>query len=162
MAGRCAPPDTARTLPGSVLFCCDQNTVRSPFAEAYMKALHGRRVFVQSAGVFGEMEVDGFMVAVAAEAGVDISRHRVRSFDDMENWGDTIDGYDRIVALSPGALRRALDYTADYHIEVSYWPTLDPTGLGEKRESRLAAYRQTRDQIVARIRQEFPPENAPG
>ena len=31
---------------------------------------------------------------------------------------------------------------------VSYWPTLDPTGLGENREERLAAYRQTRDQIV--------------
>ena len=153
-----APRGLARTLPGSVLFCCDHNCVRSPMAEGYLKALHGTRVFVQSAGVFSDMEVDGFMVAVAAEIGIDISRHRVRSFDDMENWGDTIGSYDRIIALSPGAQRRALDYAADYHVEVSYWPTLDPTGLGEKREERLAAYRQTRDQIVARISQEFPPD----
>jgi arsenate reductase len=97
------------------------------------------------------------MVAVAAEIGVDISRHRVRSFDDMESWGDDIHAYDRIIALSPGAQRRALESTADYHVEVSYWPTLDPTGLGERREERLAAYRQTRDQLLARIRQEFPP-----
>ena len=153
-----APRGLARTLPGSVLFCCDHNCVRSPLAEGCLKKLHGTRIFVQSAGVFSDMEVDGFMVAVAAEIGIDISRHRVRSFDDMENWGDTIDGYDRIIALSPGAQRRALDCTADYHVEVSYWPTLDPTGLGEKRAERLAAYRQTRDQIVARILREFPPD----
>lgn len=122
-----------------------------------MKALHGRQVFVQSAGVFSEIEVDGFMVAVAAEIGIDISRHRVRSFDDMKSWGDDIDAYDRIIALSPGAQRRSLESIADYHVEVNYWPTLDPTGLGEHREERLAAYRQTRDQILARIRQEFPP-----
>lgn len=144
-------------LPGSVLFCCDQNCVRSPFAEEYLKALHGTRIFVQSAGVFSDMEVDGFMITVAAEIGIDIRGHRVRSFDDMENWGDSIGSFDRIIALSPGAQRRALGYTAEYHVEISYWPTLDPTGLGGKREERLAAYRQTRDQIVARIRQEFPP-----
>lgn len=160
MSGAPAPRGLARALPGSVLFCCDHNSVRSPFAEGYLKALHGRRVFVQSAGVFSETEVDGFMVAVASEIGVDISGHRVRSFDDMESWGDAIDGYDRIIALSPGAQRRALDSTADYHVDVSYWPTLDPTGLGERRDERLAAYRQTRDQLVARIRQEFPPDGA--
>lgn len=154
---RPAGRDILPALPGSVLFCCDHNSVRSPLAEGYLKMLHGTRVFVQSAGVFSDMEVDGFMIAVAAELGIDIARHRVRSFDDMESWGDSIGAYDRIIALSPGAQRRALGYTADYHIEVSYWPTLDPTGLGEKREERLAAYRQTRDQIIDRIRREFPP-----
>lgn len=148
-----------RTLPGSVLFCCDHNCIRSPLAEAYLKTLHGTRIFVQSAGVFSDMEVDGFMVAAAAEIGIDISRHRVRSFDDMESWGEAIGSYDRIIALSPAAQRRALDYTADFHVDVSYWPTLDPTGLGRKREERLAAYRQTRDQIVARIQEEFPSDN---
>lgn len=156
------PHDGARLLPGSVLFCCDHNSVRSPMAEGYLKALHGTRIFVQSTGVFSDKEIDGFAIAVAAEIGIDISRHRVRSFDDMQSWGDTIGSYDRIIALSPAAQRRALDYTADYHVEVSYWPTLDPTGLGEKREERLAAYRQTRDQIVSRIRQEFLLEDNPG
>jgi len=144
------------SLPGSVLFCCDHNAVRSPMAEGYMKLLHGARVFVQSAGVWGGLEVDGFMVAVAREVGVDISRHRSRTFDEMEAWGEDIDQYDRIVALSPGAQRRALEFARDFHVEVSYWPTLDPTNLGEWREERLAAYRQTRDQIIARIRDAFP------
>ena len=146
------------TLPGSILFCCEHNSVRSPLAEGIMKKLHGRRIFVQSAGVRDELEVDGFAVAVAMEIGVDISRHRVRTMTEMEAWGDDIDAFDRIVALSPAAQRQALEYTRDFHVDVSYWPILDPTGLGDRRDERLEAYRQARDQIVARIMAEFPPE----
>jgi len=145
------------SLPGSVLFCCDHNAVRSPMAEGIMKQLHGTRVFVQSAGVFSDMEVDGFMVAVAREIGIDISRHRARSFADMEEWGEDIDAYDRTVALSPGAQRQALERTRDFHVDVSYWPILDPTGLGERREAKLDVYRQTRDQLLEHIAAEFPP-----
>ena len=145
-------------LPGSILFCCDHNAVRSPLAEGIMKKLHGTRVFVQSVGIRNDLEVDGFAVAVAQEIGIDISRHRAKSFAEMEEWGEDIDAYDRIVALSPGAQRQALEYTRDYHVEVTYWPILDPTGLGDRREERLEAYRQTRDQIMERIMAEFPPE----
>ncbi len=143
-------------LPGSVLFCCDYNAIRSPLAEALMKRRHGRQVFVQSVGVFNDIEVDGFMVAVAAEFGIDLAQHRPRSFDDMEAWGDDIGGYDLIVALSPGSQRRALEFTRLFHVDVVYWPTLDPTGMGERRDERIAAYRQTRDQIAARIDEVFP------
>ena len=124
-----------------------------------MKKLHGQRVFVQSAGVYNDLDVDGFMVAVAEEVGIDISKHKARSFSDMEDWGDDIDAYDMIIALSPAAQRRALEYTRDFHVDVIYWPTLDPTGLGERRDERLAAYRQTRDQLMERIRAEFPAED---
>ncbi|MEM0943810.1 MAG: low molecular weight phosphatase family protein [Pseudomonadota bacterium] len=143
-------------LPGSVLFCCDHNAVRSPMAEGALKHAHGTRIFVQSCGVFSEMEIDGFMVAVATELGIDIGRHRGRSFDEMEAWGDDIGGYDLVVALSPAAQRRALEYTRFASLEVEYWPTLDPTALGETRDQKLDAYRQTRDQILARIAQRFP------
>ena len=143
-------------LPGSVLFCCDQNSVRSPMAEAATKARHGTRIFVQSCGVHSDLEVDGFMIAVAAEIGIDIARHRSRSFDEMEAWGDDIGGYDLIVALSPAAQRRALEYTRHFAIEVEYWPTLDPTALGQTRAQKLDAYRQTRDQILGRIDARLP------
>ena len=144
-------------LPGSVLFCCDHNAVRSPMAEGLMKQLHGTRIFVQSAGVRGDMEVDGFMIAVAAELGIDITRHRTRSFEQMEDWGDDIDQFDLIIALSPAAQRHALERTQEFHVEVRYWPTLDPTGLGETRRDKLDAYRQTRDLLKAKILEEFPP-----
>ncbi|MEL6794363.1 MAG: low molecular weight phosphatase family protein [Pseudomonadota bacterium] len=146
------PPNA---LPGAVLFCCDHNAVRSPMAEGIAKKLLGSRVFLQSAGVKGEMEIDGFVVEVCEEIGVDLQRHRVKSFDDFEDWGEDIDSYDLIIALSPAAQRRALEYTRHFALEVEYWPTLDPTGLGERREEKLAAYRQTRDQLLARIKERF-------
>ena len=126
-------------------------------AEALMKKLHGDKVFVQSAGVLPDGDIDGFAVAVCDEIGVELSRHRVRSLEEMEAWGDRIESYDLIVALSPAAQRAALEYTRWFAIEVAYWPTLDPTGIGETREEKLAAYRQTRDQILARLEAEFPP-----
>ena len=42
----------------SVLFCCDLNSVRSPMAEGICKKLHGYSIFVQSAGVLSNSEVD--------------------------------------------------------------------------------------------------------
>ena len=116
-----------------------------------MKKLYGTETYVQSAGVMGELEIDGFTVAVCAEIGVPLSRHRVRSFDQMRGWGDDLGAFDLVVALSPASQRRALDLTSCYALEVEYWPILDPTGLGEGRESKLRSYRQTRDQIRARM-----------
>jgi arsenate reductase len=120
-------------------------------AEGLMKKFYGHRAYVQSAGVKNDLEIDGFAVAVCAELGVELDRHRVRSFDEMEQWGDDLSGFDLIIALSPARQRRALDMTRHFHIDVEYWPILDPTGLGETREAKLAAYRQARDQIVERM-----------
>ena len=142
-------------LPNSVLFCCDHNAVRSPMAEGIMKRLYGQRAYVQSAGVKSEMEIDGFTVAVCDEIGVKLDRHRVRSFDEMEQWGDDLTGFDMVVALSPASQRKALDTTRLFHMDVEYWPVLDPTGLGETRDAKLASYRQTRDQIHRRILDRF-------
>jgi arsenate reductase len=120
-------------------------------AEGLMKKLYGTETYVQSAGVKGDAEIDGFTVAVCEELGVALQRHRVRSFDQMEDWGDDLGGFDLVVALSPASQRRALELTRHVHLEVEYWPILDPTGLGEKREDKLAAYRQARDQIRQRM-----------
>ncbi|MEM6376259.1 MAG: low molecular weight phosphatase family protein, partial [Pseudomonadota bacterium] len=38
-----------------------------------------------------------------------------------------------------------------YHLDVVYWPIMDPTGLAEGRAAKLDAYRQTRDQISERM-----------
>ena len=46
-------------------------------------------------------------------------------------------------------MRQAQEYTRYHAIDVEYWPIFDPTGLGEGRDAKLAAYRQTRDQIEA-------------
>lgn len=144
-------------LPSSVLFCCDYNAVRSPMAEGLMKRLYGQEVYVQSAGVRNDLEIDGFAISVCEEIGVELSRHRVRSFDEMQAWGDDLSGFDLVVALSPASQRQALEMTRMFHLEVEYWPVLEPTGLGSRREEKLRAYRMTRDQILQRMLQRFGP-----
>lgn len=144
-------------LPQSVLFCCDYNSVRSPMAEGLMKKLYGTDIYVQSVGVRSEREIDGFTIAVCDEMGVDLHRHKVRSFDQMREWGDDLGSFDLVVALSPASQRQALELTRVAHLEVEYWPILDPTGLGETRDDKLAAYRQARDQIQARMIARFGP-----
>jgi protein-tyrosine-phosphatase len=142
-------------LPGSVLFACTHNAIRSPIAEAMMKVLHGRRVFVQSVGVRPQA-IDPFAVAVMDEIGLDLSRHRSRSFDDLED-----DYFDLVVSLSPEAQHRAVELTRNSSCEIEFWPTLDPTFIEGSREVRLDAYRSLREDLGARIRARFPPPVAP-
>jgi protein-tyrosine-phosphatase len=145
----------SNSLPQSILFCCDHNAVRSPMAEGIMKKLYGTGTYVQSVGVINDLEIDGFSIAVCEEIGVELSRHRSRSFDEMERWGDDLSSFDLIVALSPASQRRALELTHLFHLTVEYWPILDPTGIGETREMKLVSYRQTRDQIESKLREKW-------
>lgn len=144
-------------LPNSILFCCDHNSVRSPMAEGIMKKFYGKNTYVQSVGVMNDQEIDGFAIAVCAEIGVELSRHQSRSFDQMEQWGDDLSSFDLILSLSPASQRRALELTRYFHLEVNYWPIMDPTGLGESRDSKLRSYRQSRDQIVAELTRQWGP-----
>ena len=121
-------------------------------AEGIAKKLFVTYVYLQSVGVKGDLDIDGFAISVCQELEVELSRHRSRSFDEMENWGDDLSSFDLIVALSPASQRRAQELTRHSHLEVEYWPILDPTGLGESRDARLVSYRQARDQIVERLK----------
>ena len=122
-----------------------------------MKKYYGTRAYVQSAGVRTDMEIDGFSITVCQEMGIELSRHRARSFEEMEQWGDDLSQFDLIVALSPASQRMALELTRFHHLDIEYWPILDPTGLAEGRDAKMAAYRQTRDQIRDRILARFGP-----
>jgi arsenate reductase len=124
-------------------------------AEGLLKKKVGQSIYVQSAGVKNELDIDGFSVAVCQELGVELSRHRVRTIDEMMEWGDDLESFDLIVALSPASQRRALEFTRFASLDVEYWPIIDPTGLGENREAKLDAYRQARDQIAAKIKERF-------
>jgi protein-tyrosine-phosphatase len=126
-------------------------------AEALMKKYYGTDVYVQSAGVRSDMDIDGFAVTVCDELDIELHRHRSRSFEEMQEWGDDLSGFDLVIALSPASQRHALELTRFFHLDVEYWPILDPTGLGESREDKLAAYRQTRDQIIDRLQMRFGP-----
>ncbi len=126
-----------------------------------MKQRYGTDTYVQSVGVVNDLEIDGFAIAACKEVGVELSRHRSRSFDELEEEGEGLSSFDLIVALSPASQRRALDLTRYYHLTVEYWPIMDPTGMGEDRDIKLRAYRQTRDQITDQMARRFgPPSEA--
>ena len=138
--------------PQAVLFACGLNSVRSPVAAALFKRLIGQGSYVASAGV-RKGELDPFAVTVLEEAGIDISRHRPMTFEELEDWEGL--NFDLIVTLSPEAHHKALELTRTIAAEVEYWPTPDPTAIEGAREQRLAAYRDMRDQLTARIKERF-------
>jgi protein-tyrosine-phosphatase len=97
--------------------------------------------------------LDPFAVAVLEEIGIDISRHRPMTFEELEDWEGL--NFDLIVTLSPEAHHKALELTRTIAAEVEYWPTPDPTAIEGTREQRLAAYRAVRDQLAERIKVRF-------
>ncbi|MGA2952961.1 MAG: low molecular weight phosphatase family protein [Caulobacteraceae bacterium] len=143
----------AGMIPGAVLFACGLNRVRSPMAAGLMRRLHGGRVFVDSCGLRADADTlaDPFVLAVMDEAGVDLSGHQPKRFDELID-----DSFDVIVSLSPEAHHRAVEFARTRAVELEYWPTLDPTLASGSRESVLASYRQVRDALEARIRMRFP------
>jgi protein-tyrosine-phosphatase len=136
-------------LPEAVLFACTQNSVRSPMAEALLKHLLGHRIYVDSVGVRSR-EIDPFVLEVMDEIGIDLSKHRPKAFDDLE---DT--SFDLIVSLSPEAQHQAVELTRTMACDVEFWNTFDPSLVEGNRETRLQAYRDVRDQLKRRIEARF-------
>ncbi|HEY1309501.1 MAG TPA: arsenate reductase ArsC [Pseudolabrys sp.] len=136
----------------AVLFACGMNAVRSPMAAGLMQQLFGQTVTVASAGV-QKGELDPFAVAVLDEIGIDIARHKPTTFEELED----LEGltFDLIVTLSPPAHHKAMALSGSNTARVEYWPTVDPTAIEGNRAQRLDAYRQVRDELMARIRERF-------
>lgn len=136
-------------LPAAVLFACTMNAMRSPMAEAILKHLHGRRIYVDSVGVRSGA-LDPFAVEAMEEIGIGLDNHRPKTFDDLED-----SSYDLIVTLSPQAQHRAVEMTRTMACEVEFWHTFDASIVEGSRETRLDAYRQVRDTLMKRILERF-------
>jgi protein-tyrosine-phosphatase len=149
MAAEDGPP------PASVLFACARNAVRSPIAEALTKRLYGQRIYVDSVGV-RPGKLDPFAVAALQEIGIDLTRHRPKGFEDLE---DTY--YDLIISLTPEAQHQAVEMTRTMACDLEYWPTLDPTAVYGSREQKMDAYRELRDSLERRIIARFGAARGP-
>lgn len=152
------PPEPG-AQPDAVLFACNLNRVRSPMAEALLKRLVGDRVFVDSCGLKASpphrdeetgSDADPLAVEVMRELGCDLSGHHAKTFDDLE---DT--SFDLVISLTPEAQHRAVELTRGRSATIEYWPVFDPTLTEGSRETRLAAYRDVRDALAARIVERF-------
>lgn len=146
------PASERPSRPRAVLFACGVNAVRSPMAAALFQQHLGKSMYVGSVGV-QKGELDPFAVAVMEEIGIDIARHKPVTFEELDELEGL--GFDLIVTLSPPAHHKALELNRTIGADVEYWPTVDPTGIEGNREQRLNAYRDVRDQLMARIRERF-------
>lgn len=126
------------------------NSIRSPMAAGILQRLHGKRIWVESVGVH-KGQPDGFAIEVMDEIGIDISGHRPRVFEELED-----DSFDVVVSLSPEAQHKAVEITRTVACDVEYWRTFDPSVVEGSREMRLDAYRQVRDDLMRRIEERFP------
>jgi protein-tyrosine-phosphatase len=140
------------TRPQAVLFLCGHNIVRSVMASALTKQLFGKSIYVGSAGV-RKGDNDPFTAAAMEELGIDISRHRPKTLDEIDEYEGL--NFDLVISLSPEAHHRALELTHSNALEVEYWPTADPTVVEGSREQKLDAYRSVRDGLMKRIRERF-------
>jgi arsenate reductase len=125
-----------------VLFLCTGNSCRSQMAEGWAGHLKGDVIEPYSAGI----ETHGLnprAVAVMAEAGVDISGHRSKTVDELEDasfdWVVTVCGHaHETCPVFPGQAKivhRGFD---------------DPPSLAEGAETEdeaLAIYRRVRDEV---------------
>jgi protein-tyrosine-phosphatase len=133
--------------PQSVLFACTLNTVRSPMAEAIARHYFGREIYFASAGL-KRGELDPFAIAAMEEIGVDLTRHKPHTFEDLED-----SNFDLVVTLSPEAHHKALELTRSMAVDVVYWPTPDATAAQGSRDAILDAYRDVRERLTARIKE---------
>jgi protein-tyrosine-phosphatase len=144
-----------QVLPSAVLFCCTMNALRSPMAEGLMKRYHGDRVFIDSAGLTTGAP-DPLMRVVMREIGVDMARHRPKTFSGLID-----DSFDMVIALSGEAWAQAEAFARYRHCDLRLWNVPDPSLAEGTRDARLAAYRHLRDELRDRILDFFPPPDEP-
>ena len=124
-------------------------------AEGIFKKLINRKVFVQSAGVFDTLEIDGFTVKVCDEINVKLSKHRVRSLREMERLGGFIGSFDLIIPFTNESLKEVQKYSKFSSVIIEYWMMEEPLKDENDINQTLGSYRKTRDNIFDKINERF-------
>ena len=124
-------------------------------AEGIFKKLYGKKIFVQSAGIFDTLEIDGFTVKVCDEINVKLSRHRVRSLSEMEKDGGFIGTFDLIIPLTKESSKEAYRYSTYSSVIIEDWIVDEPIKNENDINQTLCSYRKTRDTIFNKINERF-------
>ena len=124
-------------------------------AEGILKNLIGRKIFVQSAGVFDTLEIDGFTIKVCDEINVKLSKHRVKSLREMEKEGGFIGSFDLIIALTKESSEEAYKYSTYSSVMIEDWTVDEPMKDENDINKTLYSYRVTRDIIFDKIKERF-------
>jgi arsenate reductase len=126
-----------------VIFVCTHNSARSQMAEGMLRAFGGGSFDVYSAGTEAS-DVRPEAVAVMNEIGIDISGHTSKSIDQFMgesfSWLITVcDEAKEACPTIPGVARQ------------QHWSIDDPSTVEGDEETRLEAFRNTRDIIRDRV-----------
>ena len=124
-------------------------------AEGIFKKLVGNKIFVQSAGVFDSLEIDGFTVRVCSEIDVKLNKHRVRSLEEMEKQGGFIGSFDLVIALTKESLVEVRKYSLYSSVIVENWVVKEPFKDENNVDQTLGSYRNTRNIIFNKINERF-------
>ena len=124
-------------------------------AEGIFKNLIGRKVFVQSAGIFDTLEIDGFTVKVCDEINVKLSKHRARSLREMEKEGGFIGSFDLIIPLSKESSEEVYRYSTYSSVMIEDWIVDEPIKDENNINQTIYSYRMTRDIIVEKVKKRF-------
>lgn len=130
-----------------VLFVCTHNAVRSPMAAGLAAHMYDGHIEAQSAGT-SPADVDSIATQVMSELGIDISSHEPRDVA-----GAAGEAFDLAISLSSGGRAAIAELMPDAPTE--HWPMPDITAFEGSREMRLAAYRELRDKLLARLTERF-------
>lgn len=130
-----------KSRPTGILFLCVANSARSQIAEGLARTMVPAGTRVWSAGSH-PTSVRPEAVAVLKEIGIDISGHRSKAVS-----GIAADGVDLVITLCaeeecPVFLGKA---------ERLHWGLPDPAAVTGSEEQRLAAFRNTREELRRRI-----------
>ena len=130
-----------------VLFLCTHNAARSQIAEALLRRLAGDRYRACSAGM-EPTDVHPMTRRVLEEVGIDTRDLRSKGIDQMLGKAPVRTA---IVVCSQAAAE-ACPRLYPFAGEVLQWPFDDPARVQGSEELQLAAFRRTRDEIDARLR----------
>lgn len=124
-----------------VLFLCVANSARSQMAEGIARHMAGERLRIQSAGS-APSRVNPLAVRALAEIGIDASRQRSKSVDEIDR--TTVDTVitlcaEEVCPVYLGSARRL------------HWALPDPAGHAESEEASLDRFRAVRDELRRRL-----------
>ncbi len=131
----------------TVLFVCTHNSARSQMAEGLLRARHGNRYEVFSAGT-APSTVHPFAIEAMRDLGIDLSGHR----------SDHVDAYaaqpmDHVVTVCDAA-RETCPYLPARKRNLHH-SFEDPSAVAGTDAQRLAAFRRIRDEIDAWLEATF-------
>ena len=130
-----------------VLILCTGNSARSQMAEGLLRTLSEGTIEVHSAGT-KPSQVNPLAIRVMAEHGIDISHQRSKHLNEF-----LTQPFDVVITVCDQAAEACPVFPG--RAERLHWSFPDPAAVTGSEEERLAAFREVRDALEARLRTWF-------